>query len=155
MNNANFAFTHMFSFPETAFCLPTSTFQIPLLTIDFYCLSLPENQASSLAPYFIKVVNLWFQSSNAFKDAGRWSKKKVKQAVLPTVNWRGQHLQRQCMLNIYLMTDVIFLKGGISFFANFTVPPEHGDWWLPKESPLLCSTGVLNPRKVLACFFQY
>lgn len=58
MNSANFAFTHMFSFPEKPFYFPTPTFQIPLLTIDSYCLSLPENQVSSLALNFINVVNL-------------------------------------------------------------------------------------------------
>lgn len=49
----------------------------PLLTVDFYCLSLPEKQVSSLAPNFIKIVNLWFQNSNVFKDADRWSKSKA------------------------------------------------------------------------------
>lgn len=102
MNSANFAFTHMFSFPETPFCLPTSTFQIPLLTIDFYCLSLPENQVSSLALNFKKVVNLWFQNSKAFQNQA--GDLKVKQAVLPSANWRRQHLQRHGMVNIYLTT---------------------------------------------------
>lgn len=117
-----------------------SLFSLNILPFPYLGLSSPTSTASplllaviSLAPDFAKAANLWFKNTNALrKQAG-----KLTRETDCVILWTERvHLHQT--LNVQHP-----LKRAASFFANLTVPPEHDDSCLLKESKLLYSTVVL------------